>query len=199
MNININISGDLWTALGTIATFLAVFVALIPFYKENLLINKRNYIIRSKLIMELENIHESYYGKIYDYIQYNKTCTAYIIPENDYGYFNTLELMMNDILFLKNNEKNKIIELIKIHKYCLYRKNHKGQSKISLIDIKNIEFISITLLNLLQKSKMSIVHRKEYIDYRNKAYIKITNIFNINNSIIVNKQSRIDMMLIIIK
>jgi len=170
---------DFWTALGSIGTLAAVVVALFPLLKEATILRKKNLITRFSILSEIDNIHESYYGKIYDNAKRNANAQSYTIPPHDYDFFRNLETLLSETIHLKSKERVAILEIISIFKKCQYRKFENGVHIISITDIKKIESVSNQLLIALNISMTNDREKdeKKLPNFRDLAYQRITEVF----------------------
>ena len=173
-------AGEFWTAVGAIATFLAVLVAMFLIFKEYFFQGKKNFITRFALLAELRNLHESYFGKILHYIAYDKNKVDCKIPESDRTYFNNIENLKSKMSNLSKLENTTILEIISIYKETLYRKDRDGNDKINWDNIRGIEKKSNISINLLI-SNLKLSKKQRLLNPREESYKKIQSIYTLQN------------------
>ena len=166
-------AGEQWTAISAVASFLVIIVALFPLIREMIHNSRKKSIIRNRILFEVNNIHESFFGKILAKIElFNQNIPQpYTFYENDVKYFSNIEDIYDETISLTKYEKEKIKDIIGLFRRNTYRKLEDGSYYMMTYDIIELEKTSNDLLIFI-KMKLKQVIKDEYI--RNNSYNRIS-------------------------
>lgn len=166
-------AGEMWNAISAIATVIVVVFALYPILQEFFHKQRVKKILRFRLLFELNIIHESYFGKILKLLHVFKGNGPNIIkiPETDIVYFDKLEKLFEETIYISRYEKEWLQEILELFRKMTYRKLDNGFFLIQN-DVLKIERLSCSLIVKI-KGKLDIPEEME--DIRRQSYDRIVN------------------------
>ncbi len=113
-----------WVAFSAIATFCAVFVALIPIFRKAIHGRRVREVLKNLIYVDIRDLNESFKGKL-NYKDYkdewkSKPTFEAPIPKHDFSFFENLVSIYKESIYMSKKERILIGELIRTFKKETY-------------------------------------------------------------------------------